>query len=153
MNDSRRILTRRVFLATASVGAAVAALPARPRAVELTPAEEANLKVVNDFCAGWKVPVDWDHLGSFLAANARFRGTQDSPVNEGRDQIINGLRDYAGTATRCEFEVVDSWARGPIVVNDRVDRFTFPDRNDEFKVVGVFHVIDGKIAEWSDFVF
>ena len=153
MDDSQLIFTRRVFLATAGIGTAGAALPARPRAAELTPTEEANLKVVNDFCAGWKTPVDWDRLSSFLAADARFRGTQDSPVNEGRDQIINGLRDYAGTATQCEFEVVDSWARGPVVVNDRVDRFLFPDRNDEFRVVGVFHVVDGKIAEWSDFVF
>ena len=84
MDDSQLIFTRRVFLATAGIGTAGAALPARPRAAELTPAEEANLKVVNDFCAGWKTPVDWDRLSSFLAADARFRGTQDSPVNEGR---------------------------------------------------------------------
>ena len=54
---------------------------------------------------------------------------------------------------RAEFEVVDSWARGPLVVNDRVDRFTLPDQSMEIPVVGVFHMIDGKIAEWTDYTF
>ena len=40
-----------------------------------------------------------------------------------------------------------------MVVNDRVDRFVLLDRSLDIPVVGVFHLIDGKIAEWSDFVF
>ena len=40
-----------------------------------------------------------------------------------------------------------------MVVNDRVDRFVLPDRSLDIPVVGVFHLIDDKVAEWTDFVF
>ena len=50
-----------------------------------------------------------------------------------------------------EFEVLDTFARGPIVVNERIDRFTLPDRSIEWRGVGVFYLKDGAIAEWSDF--
>ena len=153
MDISRRYVTRRTFLTATGAGAVAAALPRRLGAAELTPAEQANLEVVNDFCAGWTLPIDWDKLGAALAADCKFRPTQTMPVVEGRDAIIAMLRDFAREATAAEFEVVDSWARGPIVVNDRVDRFALPGNNVEVPVVGVFHVVDGKIAEWSDFTF
>ena len=153
MGSSDRNVTRRVFLAAAGVSAAVTALPSRPQAAELTAAERNNLKLVTDFCDAWTVPIDWDKLGSFLAADCKFRPTHTTPLVEGRDAIIMMLRGFAGKATSCQFEVLDSWARGPIVVNDRIDRFALPDQNMDIPVAGVFHVIDGKFAEWSDYTF
>ncbi len=148
-----RDVTRRAFLAASGTGAAALVLPTRLGAAELTAAEQANLKVVNDMCAAWAVPMDWDKVGAFLAADCKFRPTQTTPVIEGRDAIIAMLSGFIDGATSCEFEVIDSWARGPIVVNERVDRFALPERNMEFPVAGVFHLIDGKIAEWSDYTF
>ena len=145
--------SRRIFLATAGAGAAALALPRGARAAALTAAEQANLQVVNDFCAAWGVPIDWSRLGSFLAPDCKFRPTQTTPMITGRDAIIEMLRGFADKASACEFEVVDSWARGPIVVNDRIDRFTLPDQSMDIPVAGVFHLIDGKIAEWSDYTF
>jgi limonene-1,2-epoxide hydrolase len=153
MDISSRYLTRRTFLTAAGAGTVAAVLPRRLGAAEPTAAERANLELVNDFCAGWTVPIDWDKLGAALAADCKFRPTQTMPLVEGRDAIIAMLQDFAREATAAEFEVVDSWARGPIVVNDRVDRFALPPNNVEVPVVGVFHVVDGKIAEWSDFTF
>ena len=153
MQNTNSGTSRRVFLAAAGGGAAALALPRGVRAAALTAAEQANVQVVNDFCAAWGVPLDWDRLGSFLAPDCVFRPTQTTPVITGRDNIVKMLRDFAGNATACEFEVVDSWARGPLVVNDRVDRFTLPDQSMDIPVAGVFHLIDGKIAEWSDFTF
>ena len=144
MGTPDRNVTRRVFLTTAGISATVTALPSRPQAVEFTAAERNNIKLVADFCAAWTVPIDWDKLGSFLAADCKFRPTQTTPLVEGRNAIIMMLRS---------FEVLDSWARGPIVANDRVDRFALPDQNMEIPVAGVFYVIDGKIAEWSDYTF
>jgi limonene-1,2-epoxide hydrolase len=46
---------------------------------------------------------------------------------------------------------VQSFARGPIVFNERFDRFTMPQRNVDWHGVGVFLMKDGKIAEWSDY--
>ena len=153
MTHSDDILTRRGFLAVGGAGVGAVALAPRIWAAAPTASEQANLDVVNAFCAAWGVPLDWDRLGSFLATECKFRPSQTTPVIEGRDAIIGMLRDFAGTANSCEFEVLDSWARGPIVVNERVDRFALPDQSMEFPVAGVFHLIDGKIAEWSDYTF
>ena len=120
MNVADRYFTRRNFMTAAGAGTLAAALPRRLGAAEPTAAERANIELVNGFCAGWKVPLDWDRLGAALAADCRFRPTQTMPVVAGRDAIIAMLQDFAREATAAEFEVVDSWARGPIVVNDRI---------------------------------
>ena len=153
MKHSGDILTRRGFLAVGGAGLGAVALAPRILAAAPTASEQANLDVVNAFCAAWGVPLDWNRLGSFLATDCKFRPTQTTPAIEGRDAIIGMLRDFSGNANSCEFEVLDSWARGPIVVNERVDRFALPDQSMEFPVAGVFHLIDGKIAEWSDYTF
>ncbi len=143
---------RRDFLRTAAAGAAGAALwPARPRAAELSPAEQANLKLVNDFCAVWAAPMDTEKLRPFLADGCSYRPTESTPARTGSDIIIASLGQFAGDATFCEFEVVESFARGSLVVNERWDRFTLPSRTIEWHGVGVFYIVDGSIAEWSDF--
>lgn len=42
-------------------------------------------------------------------------------------------------------------ASGDLVVNERTDRFTFGEARIELTVVGVFEVVDGKIALWRDY--
>jgi limonene-1,2-epoxide hydrolase len=115
--------------------------------------EQANITVVNEFCAAFVAPLDWAHITSFLSADCKYRATQTTPVAEGHQAIEDLLKGFVDSATSIEFEMVDTWARGPVVVNDRVDRFTLPDRELEIPVVGVFHLVDGVIVEWSDFVF
>ena len=92
-------------------------------------------------------------MAAFLTADCIYRPTQTMDPITGPDAIVGMLRGFAGNASASEFEVVDTWARGPVVVNDRIDRFTLPDQSMEIPVVGVFHMIDGKIAEWTDFTF
>ena len=48
-------------------------------------------------------------------------------------------------------EIVQTFARGPIVVNERFDRFTMPQRNINWNGIGVFFLTNGAIAEWNDF--
>ena len=152
-DNAARSATRRTFLATAGAGAAALGLPRATRAAELTADESANVKVVNDFCAVFTAPMDWERMATFLTADCIYRPTQTMDAITGPDAIVKMLRDFAGNATSSEFEVIDTWARGPVVVNDRIDRFTLPDQSLEIPVVGVFHMIDGKIAEWTDFTF
>jgi limonene-1,2-epoxide hydrolase len=152
MDKPVRDVTRRVFLATAGAGAAAASFP-RSAEAQQTDEERANVKVVNDFCATFSVPFDWDKTTSFLSSDCKYRASQDTPIVEGPDAIVGFLDSFANQATSAEFEVVDTWARGPVVVNDRVDRFRLPEQSFDVPVVGVFHVVGGKIVEWSDFVF
>jgi limonene-1,2-epoxide hydrolase len=48
------------------------------------------------------------------------------------------------------FEILETWARGPMVINQRIDHF----RDFQIKAwhgTGVFFLKDGKIAEWFDY--
>lgn len=152
MNKNNSPHSRRHFLTAAGVGAAATVWPA-DLAAQQTDDERANVDVVNEFCATFAVPFDWNRMTSLLSPDCRYRATQTAPVVEGPEAIVAFLLSFAGAAASAEFEVVDTWARGPVVVNDRVDRFALPQRTLDIPVVGVFHVVDGLITEWSDFVF
>ena len=152
MHNHDLAVERRRFLTTAAVGAiGVASWSGRPHAAELTASEQANVKLVNDFCAAWVAPMDTQKLRPFLANGCIYRPTETAPARTGSDAIIDSLGQFVGDATFCEFEVVETFARGSIVVNERWDRFELPQRRVEWHGVGVFYIVDGKIAEWSDF--
>ena len=156
MQKSIRCVTRRKFIATGSAGVmAAVAMPRQSNATQSTPTneEQANIIAVNNFCATFDVPFDWEKMASYLTSDCKYRATQTAPITEGSDAIVEFLRSFGDTATAASFEIVDTWARGPVVVNDRVDRFVLPERSLDIPVVGVFYLVDGKISEWTDFVF
>ena len=145
-------VTRRSFLATGGAGV-IASVATRPlAAAQPTAAEQSNIAAVNDFCATFVVPMDWGRMASFLAADCKFRGSQTLPMVEGPDAIVEFLKGFAGNATAMSFEVFDTWAKGPVVINHRVDKFELPQNNIEATVIGVFYLVNGKIAEWTDYV-
>lgn len=154
MHRSEGRVTRRSFLAAGGIGAmASVAMSGPAAATQLSTEEQANLTAVNEFCAAFTVPLDWARITSFLKDDCKYRASQDIQMVEGSEAIVGLLEGFAGNATSVEFEMIDTWARGPVVVNDRVDRFVLPNRTLELPVVGVFYMVDGKIAEWTDFVF
>ena len=143
---------RRGALATLSLGAAAAVtLPGRAHAAAMTQTERANVDVVNAFCAEWSAPLDLPTLVSFLADDCVYRATETTPPATGHAAIIERVQSFLGNATFVEYEVLDTFARGAIVVNERIDRATLPGRSIEWRGVGVFYLKDGAIAEWSDF--
>lgn len=146
---------RRNFLAAGGM-AALAAFLSQPARGEEAPAagpsalEEANLKLVNDFCAAW-AERDGDKLGAFFAENAVFRMTETSPPANGRETIAKRLKVFLGMAKKAEFVVLRSFAIGNIVLNDRLDKFEMAGGPKEFHMAGVFFIKDGKIQEWFDY--
>ena len=142
---------RRDFL-TAAVGTlAAVTIPTRLHATELTSGEQEDTKVVTDMCAAWTAPMDMARLAPFLSDDCVFRASATAEPVTGHDAIFAFLQRIVGEATFCEFEVVETFARGPIVVTDRWDRFVLPTRKIDWHGVGVFYMKDGKIAEWSDY--
>ena len=143
---------RRQFLTASFAGtAATLGLPGLATAAEWTEAEKANVKIVNDMCAAWTAPLDLDRIGRFLAEDCTFRASETSASVKGRQAIVDGLRKMLGSPEKAQFEIVQTFARGPLVVNERFDRFTLPSRSINWNGVGVFFVRNGLIAEWSDF--
>lgn len=153
MADKDRQLFRRDFLVTAAVSAAGAGAWVSPvGAAPMSATEQANVKVVNDMCAAWVAPFDSATLGALLADDCIFRASETTPPRTGRTEVVAFIEGIMEDVTRCEFEVVETFARGSIVVHERWDRFVRPTRNSEWHVVGVFYMKDGLIAEWTDYI-
>lgn len=143
---------RRGFLALSLAGAAgTLGVPSTAAAADWTDAEKANVKVVNDMCAAWSAPLDFDKIGRFLAEDCVFRPSETAQPIKGRQAIVDALRKMLGSPERAKFDIVQTFARGPMVINERFDRFTMPNRKIDWNGVGVFFLKNGQIAEWLDF--
>jgi limonene-1,2-epoxide hydrolase len=139
-------MTRSQFLMT---GAAFA-IPAIPAmAAERTVAEEANLLLVTNFCAAFAAR-DMTKIASYLAPNCAYRITETAMPAVGA-AAVERIRSYVEQSSKIEFKILDSWARGPMVINERIDSFVRADASPAYHLVGVFFLKDGKIAEWTDY--
>ena len=141
---------RREFLVAAGAAPLALALTGQSGSRELTADEQANLDVVNDFCAAWETR-DADNVVSFVAEDVVFRFTHDGDILNGRQTMHERAAGILGNATEVEFAMLETYAFGPLVVNLRVDYFTNADGERRgFRVAGVFYVRDGRIVEWID---
>lgn len=142
------ILTRRSAFTAAGLGlAAVAGIPGSAKAAELTAAEKANIKVVTDFCGAWPSH-NIDKVMSFFGENCSYRVTETQEPNKGRQAVTAVIKSFLDRVQG--FDVIETFAKGPIVINERHDHFT----GGPLKMwhgVGVFFLRDGKIVEWSDY--
>ncbi len=139
--------TRRAALATTGLGILAAGFAPGAKAAEMSSAEKANVQLVNDFCAAWPTH-DPAKIMAFFADNCAYRMTETMEPNKGRDAVNARVTGLAGTVQG--FEVLDTWARGPMVINERIDHFTSGTLK-SWHGVGVFFVKDGKIVEWYDY--
>ncbi len=67
---------------------------------------------------------------------------------KGHQAVSDKINSFLRNVVR--FEVLDTFARGPMVFNERIDHF----QNLSLKSwhgVGVFFLRDGKIVEWYDY--
>jgi limonene-1,2-epoxide hydrolase len=140
-------LTRRSAVSTAGLGLAViAAMPGDANA-EWTASEKANVQLVKDFCAAWPSH-NIDRIMSFFAENCSYRVTEAQEPNKGRQTVMERIQSFLDHVQ--SFDVLETFAKGPLVVNERQDHFT----GGPLKMwhgVGVFFLKDGKIVEWSDY--
>jgi len=147
MSERTEGMHRRHFLATGIGLAGAASLMTRVEAAEMTAAERANVQLVNDFCAAWPSH-SLEKVMAFFADNGAYRMTETMEAAKGRDAVTARVKSIIDRVER--FEVLDTFARGPMVINERIDRFS----NFTLKSwhgVGVFFIKDGKIVEWYDY--
>jgi limonene-1,2-epoxide hydrolase len=141
-------VTRRSAVTAAGFGfAAMAGINPTADAAESTSAERANIQVVNDFCAAWPSH-EIDRVMSFFADNCAYRVSETQEPNKGRQAVRDRIQSFLARVER--FEVIETFAKGPMVFNERRDHFT----GGPLKMwhgVGVFFLKDGKIVEWYDY--
>ena len=143
-------MNRRALGAAALTGAAALLLPRAAAAQQLSAEEQANVKIVNDFCAAF-ASKDMARIVSFTAADVTYRMTETTPAATGHDGINTRLKEFVESSKTVEFKVLDTWAKGPMVMNHRIDTFAGGPRSLIWEGVGVFLVKDGKIREWHDY--
>jgi len=115
---------------------------------------ESPLEVVRRFCVAWGDGVAAEDLAAFFTDDAVYHNIPMEPVT-GRAAIA----DFFGTfirpgppgIERIEFRIVNISADGSVVMTERVDVFTLPDRTFDIPVMGIFELSDGKISAWRDY--
>jgi limonene-1,2-epoxide hydrolase len=150
MNDSE-IGRRELLQATTAAAILGALLPVRgAHAAQLSEAEAANLKVVTDFCSSWSTR-DLAKVTSQMTDDSVYRMTETTPPMTGPAPLIAQMQPWVDTSDSIEFKILESFAKGPIVITHRIDRFASKTRPLTWEGVGVFFVQNGKIKEWSDY--
>lgn len=140
-------IDRRGFLAAGAGAIALASIAQSASAAELTTDEQANVQLVNDFCAAWPSH-DLDKIMAFFAEDSAYRMTETTELADGRDAVSARIQTIIKNVDR--FEVLDTFARGPMVINERIDYFSdFALKT--WQGVGVFFIRDGKIVDWYDY--
>ena len=143
--------SRRAFLATAGIGALTPlAFAATASAAEWTAAEKANVQLVAEFCASWSTR-DLQRVFPHFAGSGVYRMSETTPPVTGHAGLTERLGSWMRSSDRIVFEILATFATGPIVINHRIDRFESKTRPLTWEGVGVFFVKDGKIQEWSDY--
>jgi limonene-1,2-epoxide hydrolase len=142
-------ISRRSAVTTAGLGlAAIAGMPGRADAAGWTPAEKANVQVVKDFCAAWPSH-NLDKVMSFFAENCTYRVTETMEPNKGRQAVTDRIKSFLNQVEK--FDVLETFAKGPMVFNERHDHFGPGGPLKMWHGVGVFFLKDGKIVEWYDY--
>src|SRR5437762_14214090 len=104
---------------------------------------DSPLDLVRRFCDAWRAD-DLDALMAFFADDAVYHNIPVDPV-KGKDMIRATIEGFTAGVDQIEFRVHHIVAEGPIVLTERTDVFTTPDRTIELPVMGTFEVADGKI--------
>jgi len=115
-----------------------------------TEAERANVAVVTAFCAAWSTK-DLDKIVPYLADDSVYRMSETTPPAIGHAGVRERLGSWMETSQQIEFRILDTYAKGPMVIAHRIDRFVSTTRPLTWEGVGVFFVKDGKIKEWFDY--
>lgn len=146
MKEHQRV-SRRAFVAAGATGLAAVMTGARAEAAAWTTAEQANVQIVNDFCAAW-AGHELEKIMSFFADSGAYRMTETMEPAKGREAVAARVKSILDRVGR--FEIIETFAKGPMVFNERVDHFTSGQMR-WWHGVGVFFLKDGKIVEWYDY--
>lgn len=140
-------MSRKLFWCT--VISVLSLAPLAVKAAEPTAAEKSNLDLVTRFCESFATR-DMGKITAFLSPDVVYRITDTAPAVKGAEALAR-IGSYVERSTSIEFKILDSWVRGSVVVNERIDAFTRAEGNVAYHLTGVFLVKDGKIVEWADY--
>jgi limonene-1,2-epoxide hydrolase len=162
MKRSTKRVSRRQFAGAGLSTLAALSLPSIERVLAQTPpvqggtvsaaVEQANVAVVNEFCAALGRR-NLDGAVAKLADNCTYRASQQRPPTVGKDAVTAAIKGFINRVDA--FVVLKTVTLGPIVVHARNDVFVASANRPAATyhvAAGVFFVENGKIVEWTDYV-
>ena len=151
-------MNRRTFFPARFFGAlTMAALPGIAATADMTESERTNSKVIGDMVAMWDIvaastPPDVDKLKPFFTDDCAFRlRPTDTAATRGFDVVQAAIQRGTANGQKIRHELLDRFAKGPVVVMEKLNQFITPDKTRTSHVVAVFLMKDGKIAEWTEY--
>ncbi len=133
-------------LLTASVREGLGANP------EIAAIEEANSKLVTEFCAAWST-LDPEKIADFVSDKVIYQVIDNMPLVKGKEGLKKFITPFLAKLNKAQWDILRTHAIGNLVINERVDNFYSASGKDDahFEVAGLFLIKDGKIAEWKDY--
>jgi limonene-1,2-epoxide hydrolase len=150
LDDSENFPRRGLLAGTAFAALATFARSGQTQAQGTSTAEAANRQLVADFCAAWST-LNLQNVVALMSNESVYRMTEDTPPVTGHQALIDQMQPWVDTSSAIEFRILDTFPRGPLVVNHRIDSFSSDTRTLTWEGVGVFLIEDGRIREWFDY--
>ena len=150
MNNRRNILTASTGGVIAAFLAATAGAQENAIKAALTDQERANIRLVDRFCAAWEAR-DLERVTATMSPQCVYRQSQNTAPVTGHQALIDMMQPWIESSSAITYEVLETFARGPVVINHRIDIYHSVTRPLEWEGVGLFLIEDGLIREWQDF--
>ena len=109
----------------------------------------AAADLITEFCALWADP-DPAVIAGYFTEDAVYHNIPMRPL-EGRDEIRTFLEGFLATFEGIDFLIHRQVERDGVVMNERTDVLRGLGKETSLPVMGVFEVVDGKIAAWRDY--
>ncbi|MBT5579841.1 MAG: SnoaL-like domain-containing protein [Acidimicrobiaceae bacterium] len=88
---------------------------------------------------------------SFVAENISYENMPMAPII-GREAMMATLEVFLAPAERVDWQILQQWEVGRVVINERLDRFEIGDGWLELPLAGIFEINhDDKISLWRDY--
>jgi len=107
-------------------------------------------EVVTEFAKKWASP-DPDELAGYFTEDAVYHNIPMDPV-QGREAIKQFIAGFTAAFDGIDFQIHRQISDGNVVMNERTDTMRRKDGGAiPLPVMGVFEIVDGKIAKWRDY--
>jgi limonene-1,2-epoxide hydrolase len=108
-----------------------------------------NEQIVTNLCLAF-TRMNADELIEYFAHDAVYHNIP-LPILRGRDAIFASLKGLPDRFQALEVEILHTISAGNMVMNERIDYFTFPARRVALPIAGIFELEAGKIKAWRDY--
>ena len=112
--------------------------------------EQANIDLVASFCAAWERK-DLEGVIDHFIPDFVYKMSQDNDPISGGDAMRRVFQPWIESSHRITYRVLETFARGPVVINHRIDIYHSETNPLTWEGIGVFLVEGDKLREWSDY--